>query len=51
MNEPMDHMINFTNHTRTDWDNGPTLHTRLIFVGAWILIAVAGIIGKQNVIF
>ncbi|CAF1345225.1 unnamed protein product [Adineta ricciae] len=51
MNEPMDHMTNLTNHTWPDWDNGPTLHTRFIFVSAWVLIAVAGIIGNSLVIF
>lgn len=40
------------NHRNTSWDDettdGPPLHTRIIFASAWILIAVAGILGKQE---
>ena len=32
-------------------DDGPTLHTRIGFASAWVLIAVAGIIGNSLVIF
>jgi hypothetical protein len=49
------------NHTTADensndsyWDendNGPPLHTRIAFASAWILIAVAGIIGNSLVIY
>ncbi|CAF2786990.1 unnamed protein product [Rotaria sp. Silwood2] len=40
--------INISEH---DDSNGPSLHTQYIFAGAWILIAVAGIIGNSLVIF
>ena len=41
--EPID---NEGNASWYDGSDGPALHTRLAFAGAWILIAVAGILGK-----
>ncbi|CAF0951079.1 unnamed protein product [Rotaria sordida] len=43
-----------SNHSNYDWNennNGPTFHTRMGFACAWIIIAVAGIIGNGLVIF
>ncbi len=43
------------NNSYTNWDDdqndGPSLHTRIVFASAWILIAVAGILGKLNFLF
>ena len=39
---------NTTNNSSYGEDDGPSLHTRLVFAGAWIFIAVVGIIGKGN---
>lgn len=44
-------MVNIDNSSMSPWeegDNGPPLHTRLAFASAWILIAVAGIIGRRR---
>ncbi len=43
------------NNSNTNWDDdhnndGTSLHTRLVFASAWILIAVAGILGKLNLL-
>ncbi|UJR35393.1 hypothetical protein I4U23_028150 [Adineta vaga] len=51
MNEHIDPIDNISNQSLYDMDNGPSLHTRLIFASAWIIIAVAGIIGNSLVIF
>ena len=44
-----------TNTSHPNWDDdtndGPPLHTRIIFASAWIFIAVVGIIGNSLVIF
>jgi len=42
------------NHSDENWDeneNVPTLSTRIIFASAWVIIAVAGIIGKEKFLF
>ena len=48
-------MSNFTavaesesNASWYDGTDGPSLHTRIAFASAWIVIAVAGILGKQS---
>jgi hypothetical protein len=48
MNDLLGPFDNTSNHSGYDLDNGPSLRTRLVFAGAWILIAVAGIIGKAT---
>ncbi len=43
---------NSQTHFDEDFQNdGPTLHTRIGFAIAWILIAVAGILGKYNLFY
>ena len=45
-----DSIMIIQNNSNTSWDddnNGPSLHTRIVFASAWILIAVAGIVGKK----
>ncbi len=45
------HTVPLGNHSDENWDeieNGPTLSTRIIFASAWVIIAVAGIIGKEK---
>ncbi|UJR10499.1 hypothetical protein I4U23_014702 [Adineta vaga] len=39
------------NESETETHNSPLLHTRLIFASAWIIIAVAGILGNGLVIY
>ncbi len=37
------------NNSNTSWDDhndGPSLHRRLVFASTWIFIAVVGILGK-----
>ena len=41
-------MSNDSNSTWYDGEDGPSLHTRLAFAGTWMLIAVAGILGKER---
>ena len=39
------------NSSDYDWDeddSGPALHIRIAFACAWVLIAVAGVIGKKK---
>jgi hypothetical protein len=50
-----DNTMIIQNNSNTNWDDdhnndGPSLHTRLVFASAWILIAVAGILGKLNLL-
>ncbi|CAM4779325.1 unnamed protein product [Rotaria magnacalcarata] len=51
MNNPVPITYNASNSSEYDSDDGPSLHTRLVFACAWVLIAVAGIIGNSLVIF
>lgn len=46
MNEPTPVNDNTNQTDGHSFDDGPSLHTRMAFAGAWILIAVAGIIGR-----
>jgi hypothetical protein len=48
MNNHTDIFYNMSNNSGYDHDDGPSLHTRLVFASIWILIAIAGIIGKRN---
>jgi hypothetical protein len=51
MNDPT---LVMDNHSHSNWnesENGPPLHARIAFASAWIIIAVAGIIGNGLVIF
>jgi len=48
MNNHTDIFYNLSNTSGYDHDDGPSLHTRLVFASIWILIAVAGIIGKRK---
>lgn len=43
-----DMMSNDSNATWYDGEDGPSLHTRLAFAGTWMLIAVAGILGRER---
>jgi hypothetical protein len=45
-----DNTHNDSNNTYYDHDDGPSLQIRIIFASAWILIAVAGILGKKVLI-
>jgi hypothetical protein len=46
MNEPTPVNENTNQGNGHGIDDGPSLHTRMAFAGAWILIAVAGVIGR-----
>lgn len=46
MNYNSNAVDNFTNYDWNETSNGPSLHTRIAFASTWIIIAVAGIIGK-----
>ncbi|CAF0860814.1 unnamed protein product [Rotaria sp. Silwood1] len=51
MNNLTTFIDNNNNISEHEYHDGPSLHTRFIFVSAWILIAFAGIIGNSLVIF
>ncbi len=45
------HTTSIPNNSDTNWydnNDGPSLHTRIVFASTWIFIAVVGIIGKQK---
>jgi hypothetical protein len=49
-----DNIMTINNHSNTSWydhNDGPSLHTRIVFAITWIFIAVAGIIGKEKPFF
>lgn len=48
MNEQAASDETYLPENETQIHNGPSLHTRYIFASAWIIIAVAGILGKHD---
>ncbi len=51
MNDHITAIDNHSDYNGNDNVNGPLLHTRIAFACIWIIIAVAGIIGKRKNFF
>ncbi len=49
MNRSISNIENQSDHQWDENESGPPLHTRIAFASAWILIAVAGTIGKRRI--
>jgi hypothetical protein len=51
MNDNTTNICNNSNNSWCDYDDGPSLDTRIVFASTWVFIAVAGILGKTNGLF